>query len=92
MTSQKTAAKEITEGTCGWGHLNSFLAWVGGDLNKNFPNIQMPGGCLGGGGGGGGGGGMLKLRFDWYITKLIQKKLTNKWFPSKNVLIILLDP
>ena len=48
MTSQKTAAKEITEGTCGWGHLNSFLAWVGGDLNKNFPNIQMPGGLPGG--------------------------------------------
>ena len=42
------------------GHLNSFLAQGGGNLNKNFPKIQMPGGLLGG-------GGMLKLRFDWYI-------------------------
>ena len=40
------------------GHLNSFLARGGGNLNKNFPKIQMPGGCP---------GGMLKLRFDWYI-------------------------
>ena len=32
-----------------------------GDLNKNFPKIQMPGGLP---------GGMLKLRFDWYINKL----------------------
>ena len=39
------------------GHLNSFLASGGGNLNKNFPKIQMPRG-----------GGMLKLRFDWYIT------------------------
>ena len=37
------------------GHLNSFTASGGGNLNKNFPKIQMPG------------GGMLKLRFDWYI-------------------------
>ena len=42
------------------GHLNSFSASGGGNLNKNFPKIQMPRGCLGG-------GGMLKLRFDWYI-------------------------
>ena len=41
------------------GHLNSFLALGGGNLNKNFPKIQMPGG--------GGGGEMFKLRFDWYI-------------------------
>ncbi len=41
------------------GHLNSFSASGGGNLNKNFPKIQMPG------------GGMLKLRFDWYITRLI---------------------
>ena len=41
------------------GYLNSFLASGGGNLNKNFPKIQMPGA---------GGGGMLKLRFDWYIT------------------------
>ena len=35
------------------GHLNSFSALGGGNLNKNFPKIQMPGG-----------GGMFKLRFD----------------------------
>ena len=29
-------------------------------MNKNFPKIQMPGGCP---------GGMLKLRFDWNITE-----------------------
>ena len=42
------------------GHLNSFSASGGGNLNKNFPKIQMPGGLPVG-------GGMLKLRFDWYI-------------------------
>ena len=42
------------------GHLNSFSATGGGNLNKNFPKIQMPGGVAR--------GGMLKLRFDWYIT------------------------
>ena len=26
------------------GHLNSFLARAGENLNKNFPKIQMPGG------------------------------------------------
>ena len=31
------------------GHLNSFSASGGGNLNKNFPNIQMPGGLPGGG-------------------------------------------
>ena len=36
------------------GHLNSFSASRGGNLNKNFPKIQMSGG----------GGGMFKLRFD----------------------------
>ena len=41
------------------GHLNSFSASGGGDLNKNFPKIQMP-------------GGMFKLRFDRYITKACQ--------------------
>ena len=41
------------------GHLNSFSASGGGNLNKNFPKIQMPGGLP---------GGMFKLRFDWYIT------------------------
>ena len=44
------------------GHLNSFLALGGGNLNKNFPKIQMPGG-----GGGFPPGGMLRLRFYWYI-------------------------
>ena len=34
------------------GHFNSFLARGVGDLNKNFPKIQMPGG--GGGRIGGG--------------------------------------
>ena len=38
------------------GHLNSFSALGGGNLNKNFPKIQMPGGLPG--------GGMFKLRFD----------------------------
>ena len=41
------------------GHLNSFSASGGGNLNKNFPKIQMPGGLP---------GGMFKLRFDWYIN------------------------
>ena len=31
------------------GHLNSFSASWGGNLNKNFPKIQMPGGLPGGG-------------------------------------------
>ena len=38
------------------GHLNSFSASGGGNLNKNFPKIQMPWGLPG--------GGMFKLRFD----------------------------
>ena len=42
------------------GHLYGFSPSGGGNLNKNFPKIQMPGGLPG--------GGMLKLRFDWYIT------------------------
>ena len=46
----------------GWGHLNSYLARGGGNLNTNFPKIQMPGG-----------GGMLKLRFDWYINSNLYK-------------------
>ena len=32
-------------------HLNSFSARERGNLNKNFPKIQMPGGLPGGGGG-----------------------------------------
>ena len=31
------------------GHLNSFSASGGGNLNKNFPNTQMPRGLPGGG-------------------------------------------
>ena len=46
------------------GHLNSFSASGGGNLNKNFPKIQMPGGLPG--------GVMLKLRFDWYITDFLR--------------------
>ena len=42
------------------GHLNSFSASGGGNLNKNFPKIQMPGGLP---------RGMFKLRFDWYISQ-----------------------
>ena len=42
------------------GHLNSFSASGGGNLNKNFPKIQMPGGLS---------GGMFKLPFDWYIRR-----------------------
>ena len=56
----------------GWGHLitwngpmmehlNSFSASGGGNLNKNFPKIQMPGGFP---------GGVLKLRFDWHINTM----------------------
>ena len=30
------------------GHLNSFSASGGGNLNKNFPKIQMRGGLRGG--------------------------------------------
>ena len=30
------------------GHFNSFLASEGGNLNKNFLKIQMPGGLPGG--------------------------------------------
>ena len=42
------------------GHLNSFSASGGGNLNKNFAKITNARGLPG--------GGMLKLRFDWYIT------------------------
>ena len=40
------------------GHMNSFSDTGEVNLNKNFPKIQMPVG-----------GGMLKLRFDWYISR-----------------------
>ena len=32
------------------GHLYSLSALGGGNLNKNFPKIEMPGGLPGGGG------------------------------------------
>ena len=48
----------------------------GGNLNKNFPNIQMPRGVARGGG-----GGMLKLRFDWYINT---SSAFNKRRPTKS--------
>ena len=35
------------------GHLNSFSGSGGGNLNKNFPKIEMPGGLPGGLPGGG---------------------------------------
>ena len=42
------------------GHLNSFFAPRGGNLNiSQSSKVQMPGGLPG--------GWMLKLRFDWYI-------------------------
>ena len=44
------------------GHLNSFSAFGGGNLNKHFPKIQMPGELP---------GGMFKLRFDWYIISIV---------------------
>ena len=43
-------------------HLNSFWAFGGGNLNRNFPKIQMPGGLP---------VGMFKLRFDWYIVSIV---------------------
>ena len=48
------------------GHLNSFSASGRGNLNKNFPKIQMP-------------LGMFKLRFDWYITTVypVQERNTS---------------
>ena len=45
------------------GHLNSFSASGGGNLNKNFAKNTNAWGLPGWG------GGMLKLRFDWYINK-----------------------
>ena len=48
------------------GHLNSFSASGGGNLNKTFPKSKMPGGLPG--------GGMSKLRFDWYITSQLHTR------------------
>ena len=45
------------------GHLNSFSASGGGNLNKNFPKIQIPGGLP---------GVMFKLRFGRYINIVLK--------------------
>ena len=58
----------------------TFLARGVGNLKKNFPEIQMPGGLP---------GGMLKLRFDWYITRhddVTQKKMRCREFVSEHYL------
>ena len=55
------------------GHLNSFSASGGGNLNKNFPKNQMSGGLPGGLP-----GGMFKLRFDWYISDNISWPIRRK--------------
>ena len=47
------------------GHLNSFSASGGGNLNKNFAKNTNARGLPG--------GGMLKLRFDWYITLIMYR-------------------
>ena len=49
------------------GHLNSFSASGGGNLNKNFAKNTNARGLPG--------GGMLKLRFDWYISLACQSRL-----------------
>ena len=48
------------------GHLNGILARVGGNLNNNFQQSQMPGGLPG--------EGVLKLRFDQYINQMERSK------------------
>ena len=53
------------------GHLNSFSGSRGGNLNKNFPKIQMPGGLPR--------GGMFKLRFDWNITFTVCRTKHKIW-------------
>ena len=60
------------------GHLNSFSASGGGNLNKNFPKIQMPGGFPGRG------GVMFKLRFDWYIRKSEGYTLDSGMTPTRS--------
>ena len=47
------------------GAFEQLFGPVRGDLNKNFPKIQIP-------------GGMLKLPFDWYITNI---KIASKFCP-----------
>ena len=52
------------------GHLNSFLAPGGGNLNKKFSKNSNARGLPE--------GGMLKLRFDWYIMYKVAKVRTIK--------------
>ena len=49
------------------GHLNSFSASGGGNLNKNFAKNTNARGLPG--------VGMLKLRFDWYIRLDFRRSL-----------------
>ena len=58
------------------GHLNSFSASGGGNLNKNFPKIQVPGGLPV--------GGMFKLRFHWYIRKSEGYTLDSGMTPTRS--------
>ena len=53
------------------GHLNSFSASEGGNLNKNFAKNSNARGLPGG-------GGMLKLRFDWYINSIPKHKVPTR--------------
>ena len=55
----------------GVGAFEQLFGPVRGDLNKNLPKIQMP-------------GGMLNLRFDWYISRNISilKKINFDWLES----------
>ena len=52
------------------GHLNSFSASGGGNLNKNFAKNTNARGLPG--------GGMLKLRFDWYIKNFQVYEVLNQ--------------
>ena len=45
------------------GTFEQFFGFGRGNLNKNIPKTQMPGGLP---------GGIFKLRFDWYITVCLQ--------------------
>ena len=45
------------------GHLNSFSALGGGNLNKHFAKNTNAR------------GGMLKLRFDWYISSITERSI-----------------
>ena len=56
------------------GHLNSFSASGGGNLNKNFAKNTNTREVARG-------GGMLKLRFDWYInpSELNKRRLEKQY-------------